>query len=68
MFGFATNYVDPTRSNTSTGDSVEVGQSPSGGTDTFDFYVPSDPTTSSRLFGNGAQILLKFIHIHTIKT
>lgn len=64
--GLPTPYLDPVRTRTSTGTPVYVGDSPSGGADTFDFLVTSDATTSSRLFGNGAHLRLKWVHTHLI--
>jgi hypothetical protein len=59
-------YIDPVRVRTDTGAPLQVGQSPSGNTDTFDFLVTSDATTATRLFGNGSLLKLKWVHIHQV--
>lgn len=64
--GLANQYQDPIRTNTSTGAPLAVGQSPSGGTDTFDFLVTADGTTATRLFGNGALLRIKWAHTHIV--
>lgn len=67
MFEPATSYIDPTRVVAADGSPIQVGQSPSGGLDTYSFLVPADVTTATRLFGNGAEMKIKFVHVHTVK-
>lgn len=64
--GLPVQYIDPIRVNTSTGAALQVGQAPSGGADTFDFLVTADAGTTTRLFGNGALLRMKWAHTHQV--
>lgn len=64
--GLPATYIDPIRVHTDTGLPVQVGQAPSGSTDTFDFLVTADATTATRLFGNGSLLRLKWVHQHQV--
>jgi hypothetical protein len=61
QLGIDAQYIDPQRTDNVTGDDLAVGSAPSAAGGAFNFLVPSDIDTSSRLFGNGARLRLQWI-------
>lgn len=66
QLGLDPQYVDPTRVTTTTGDDLAIGAAPSVPTllSPFVFAVPADAGTSTRLFGNGARLRLKWLNVY----
>jgi hypothetical protein len=66
QLGLDAQYIDSTRVDTSSGSDVAVNSSPSLLTagSPFIFAVPVDAGTSTRLFGNGARLRLKWLNVY----
>ena len=61
QLGLDAQYIDPQRTDALTGDDLAVGSAPNAESGDYDFLVKADADTSSRLFGNGARLRIKWL-------